>query len=173
MNKHKEKHIGLICQNETLFQNLFNKIYLNLRYNNSDYIYNFITFSDTKTLEYDYIILVDKNTNYEINYLRHYINYHNTISIINTDIIDCNSIANLGDIVSYGFNSNSDYIIKNIYQNNKLNIFNLEFNDSIRELYCIIYNKEELLYIVSILLLLLNERYKFDDIKYAIQKVGH
>ena len=60
MNKHKEKHIGLICQNETLFQNLFNKTYLNLRYNNSDYIYNFITFSDTKTLEYDYIGIDDR-----------------------------------------------------------------------------------------------------------------
>ena len=172
MNKIKQKHIGLICQNETLFQNLFNKIYLNFRCNSTNCIYNFITFSDTKKIEYDYIIFIDMSINYEVNYLRYYLNYHNTISIINTDIINNDAIECLGDIISYGFNSSANYIIKDFYQNNKLTIFNLEFNNLTKELYCIIYNKEELLYVISILILLLNERYQFNDIKYAIQKVG-
>ena len=173
LNKINEKYIGVVCQYEAFFQDIFNKIYLNMKNRNYDFIYIFISFSDTKKIKYDYIIHINNPSEFNINFMRFYINYNNTIGIVNVDKINLVPFKNIGNIISYGFNNNADFYIDNIYYNGKIFVCNINHNEIIKELYCSIYNKEDIYYIISIIILLLNEQYHYEDIKAAIQKVGH
>lgn len=173
LNKTKEKYIGLVCQNETFFQDIFNKIYLNMRNRKDDFFYRFISFSDTKKISYDYIIHINNPLEFNINFIRFYLNYNNTIGIINIDKIELEPFKNIGNIISYGVNQQADFYVNNIYYNDKIFVCNIYHNEVNKELYCALYNKEDIYYIISIIILLLNERYNYEDIKEAIQKVGH
>ena len=98
---------------------------------------------------------------------------HRLSTIVNVDKINLVPFKNIGNIISYGFNKNADFYIDNIYYNGKIFVCNINHNEIIKELYCSIYNKEDIYYIISIIILLLNEQYHYEDIKAAIQKVGH
>ena len=172
MSKFVERHIGLITINESKFQEIFNKIFYNLKERNKNFLYNIITFNDTKKVCYDYVIFINNINNNELNFLRYYINYYNTIGIINIDNIDIKLLECFENIITFGKSKLATYQIQDLYFNNNLYLLNINTIYEINELYCKLNNKEDIYFIMAIIILLLNEQYKYNDIKQAIQKVG-
>ena len=168
--KKQYKTIGLVCQNEPLFQNLFNKILLNLKsYNITNY--QTITFSNTNKNIYDYIIYIDSYNGFNINDLRYYIYKNNDLLIINDDIGDTNAFNSFDNIITFGYNNTCDYYITNLRINNNIILFDLNHNKQISPLYFFTNDESTIYYLISIIILLLNEKYDIESIKNVIQKI--
>lgn len=169
--KKQDKYIGLVCQNEGLFQELFNVIVNNLNSYNHFYNYHIISFNKTLKTNFDYIIYIDSFNGFQINTLRYALLHSNSILILNNDIGETNAFCNFNEIILYGSNYNSEYLINNISINNTITLFNLNFNLFQYSFYYNSNSEEYIYYIVPIIILLLNENHNLMDIKKAIQKI--
>ena len=169
--KNTEKYIGLVCQNEPLFQELFNKIVLNVIGQKEPYKYRLITFDNTRKIKYDYILFVESYPFFEINKLRYYIYNNECILILNNDLGEEQAFKQSTQIISYSFDSHADYKINNINVNNNIIFFDLEYNGLVKPMYFCTKNEDELNYLISIIIFLICENYNFNVIKNIVQKI--
>lgn len=169
--KKQDKYIGLVCQNESLFQELFNVIVKNLDSYNQFTNYHIISFNQTVKTNYDYIIYIESFVGFQINNLRYTLLHSNSILILNNDIGETNAFNNLSNIISYGSNYDSEYLINNISLNSTITLFNLNHNLIQYPFYYNSNSEEYIYYIVPVIIFLLNENYNLIDIKKALQKI--
>ena len=169
--KIKHKYIGLVCQNETLFQNFFNMIYNNLNKQNDNIVYHLVTFNISCKTKYDYIIFIESYVGFNLNNLRYTIYNSDAILLLNNDIGETNAFSNCLRVLTYGCDSNSNYLINNVSINSTLIIFDLYHNNQTDSIYFVSKKEEDIYYILPIIILFLIEKYTLDDITMSLQKI--